>query len=244
VRARLEHILDVARQYRPDIFLLQETRVEDRAFPLEYFEELGYNAAINGQKSRNGVAIFSKHRLEDVDCHLDGCSEARYLAAFTGGISVASVYVPNGQEVNCEQYTYKLEFLRNLKNKFSAFLDEVFVAGGDFNVAPEKCDCHNPNYSAIMATESERNLIKALVEAGFNDILAKNGFTWWDYRRSDSLRNDKGFRIDHFYASPAATEIFQTGEVLRFARELARPSDHAPILCDLSDYGKKRGSTP
>jgi exodeoxyribonuclease-3 len=234
IRARLEHVLSVVDKYRPDILLLQETRVEDKSFPLEYFEDSGYNVAINGQKGRNGVAIFSKHQLEDVSRHLDGCDEARYLEAFTGGIFVASVYVPNGQEVGCDQYVYKLEFLQNLKNKFLSLRNEIFVIGGDFNVAPEKCDAHNPNYDGTMCTEQERARIKDLRSSGFCDVLAKKGFTWWDYRRSSSFRDDEGFRLDHFYLSEQATQIFRDGEVLRFARELPRPSDHAPIVCDLN----------
>ncbi|MDR2158114.1 MAG: endonuclease/exonuclease/phosphatase family protein, partial [Holosporaceae bacterium] len=124
IRARIENFLEVAKQENPDIFLLQETRVDDPLFPMEYFEDLGYNVAIKGQKGRNGVAICSKHCLEEV--RSDFSEEARYIEAFTGGVFVASIYVPNGQEVDAPQYFHKLDFLQNLKNKFLSFIGETF----------------------------------------------------------------------------------------------------------------------
>ncbi|MDR2681972.1 MAG: endonuclease/exonuclease/phosphatase family protein [Holosporaceae bacterium] len=231
IRARVDSVMTVINKFSPDIFLLQETRVEDHAFPLEYFEDLGYNIALKGQKGRNGVAIFSKHLLEEINS--DFCSEARYLEAFTGGIFVASVYVPNGQMVGAEQYFYKLDFLRDLKEKFAVFRNEAFIAGGDFNVAPYPNDAPTPEHDGIMCSDPERNLIKEIRDAGFADVLAPQGRTWWDYRRPSNFKNDIGFRLDHFYLSSKANDILKNGEVLRFARELPRPSDHAPIMCEL-----------
>ncbi|MDR3179592.1 MAG: endonuclease/exonuclease/phosphatase family protein [Holosporaceae bacterium] len=232
IRARIDSVMTVIHKFSPDVLLLQETRVEDHAFPVEYFDDLGYNVALKGQKGRNGVAIFSKHMLEEV--RGDFCSEARYLEAFTGGVFVASVYVPNGQMIGAEQYYHKLDFLRDLEKKFAAFQAEVFVAGGDFNVAPHAPDAPRPDYDGIMCSEPERSLLKNIRDAGFRDILEQKGLTWWDYRRSSNFRQDVGFRLDHFYLSPKACGIFKNGEVLRFARELPRPSDHAPIICELN----------
>ncbi|GHU12827.1 exodeoxyribonuclease III [Alphaproteobacteria bacterium] len=232
IRARIESILTVIKEYSPDVLLLQETRVDDPQFPSEIFEDFGYNIAINGQKGRNGVAIFSKYILEDVN--KDFCEEARYIEAFTGGIFVASVYVPNGQMIGAEQYYYKLDFLRDLKDKLLAFTDDIFVAGGDFNVAPHACDAPSPDYDGIMCSEAERNLLNDIRDSGFSDILEKEGLTWWDYRRPSNFKNDIGFRIDHFYLSQKASGVFNNGNVLRFARELPRPSDHAPIMCEIT----------
>ncbi|MDR2107218.1 MAG: exodeoxyribonuclease III [Holosporaceae bacterium] len=230
VRARIENIAKVVADYAPDILLLQETRVENSLFPTEYFEDLGYNVAPNGQKGRNGVAICSKYLLEEVKS--DFCEEARYTEAFSGGIFVASVYVPNGQEEDAPQYYYKLDFLQKLKNKFLDFKDEFFVVGGDFNVAPYPRDVYTDGYDGIAATSRERELIKALRETGFRDVLEDKGYTWWDYR-SRGFSNDRGFRLDHFYLSEKACDTFVDGDVIRSARGAERPSDHAPVLCEL-----------
>jgi exodeoxyribonuclease-3 len=226
----MENFLKIAKEYAPDIFLLQETRVEDSLFPLEYFEDLGYNVAIKGQKGRNGVAICSRHMLEEVKS--DFCEEARYLEAFSGGIFIASVYVPNGQEIDTAPYYYKLDFLQKLKDKFLDFKDEIFIAGGDFNVAPRAEDVYIADYKGIAASLRERELLKAIREAGFQDILEDKGYTWWDYRHRGFLQ-DHGFRLDQFYLSEKAHNIFNNGDVIRSARKLERPSDHAPILCEL-----------
>ncbi|MDR1551774.1 MAG: exodeoxyribonuclease III [Holosporaceae bacterium] len=231
IRARVENFLEVAKRENPDIFLLQETRVEDQQFPSEYFDDLGYNAAVKGQKGRNGVAIFSKYPLEDISG--DFSEEARYLEAFTGGIFVASIYVPNGQEVNAPQYFYKLDFLENLQQKFTNLKGEIFVAGGDYNVAPYPQDIYIEGYDGITASQREREAVKCFRDIGYQDPLEDNGYTWWSYRQCGFKKNN-GFRIDQFYLSPRAQKLFTGGSVLRYARELNRPSDHAPIACELT----------
>jgi exodeoxyribonuclease-3 len=230
VRVRIESFSEVLERCNPDILLLQETRVEDEFFPREYFEDRGYNLALCGQKGRNGVAVCSKYLLEEV--RSDFCEEARYIEAFSNGIFVASVYVPNGREEDAPHYYYKLDFLRNLKDRFLTFKDEIFAAGGDFNVAPRPEDVYIDGYAGIAATVREREMLQAIREAGFLDILQDKGYTWWDYR-SRGFSRDRGFRLDHFYLSKKARDIFAAGDVIRFARELNRPSDHAPILCEL-----------
>jgi exodeoxyribonuclease-3 len=230
IRARIENFLEVARRENPDIFLLQETRTEDSKFPKEYFEDLGYNIAVKGEKSRNGVAIFSKYPLEEVKSDIS--EEARYLEAFTGGIFVASVYVPNGREVDCDQYFYKLDFLNDLKKKFSDYADEIFVAAGDYNVAPYPRDIYIKGYEGIAGSLREREAIKCLRDVGYKDQLEDSGFTWWSYRQRD-FKKDNGFRLDQFYLSPGAQKLFSDGKVLRYARESIKPSDHAPVMCEL-----------
>ena len=169
--------------------------------------------------------------LEDVKT--DFCEEARYIEAYTGDMFVASVYVPNGQEIGAAQYNYKLQFLNQLRERISEYKDEIFVLGGDFNVAPYENDIYLKNYEEIMCSPQERKLISEIREAGFTDALADKGYTWWDYR-GFGFKKDHGIRLDHFYLSPSAQKIFSAGEVLRFARGLPRPSDHAPIQCDLN----------
>ncbi|MDR1982750.1 MAG: exodeoxyribonuclease III [Holosporaceae bacterium] len=230
IRARMESFLNVTQRENPDVFLLQETRVEDPLFPMEYFEDLGYNVALKGQKGRNGVAICSKHYLEEV--RSDFSEEARYIEAFTCGIFIASIYVPNGQEVDTPQYFYKLDFLRDLEDKFLNFKGEIFIAAGDYNVAPYPRDIYIDGYDGITGSPREREAVKRLREVGYLDPMEDQGYTWWSYRRSE-FRKDNGFRIDQFYLSPKAQELFVSGKVLRYARELNRPSDHAPIMCEL-----------
>ncbi|MDR0677496.1 MAG: endonuclease/exonuclease/phosphatase family protein [Holosporaceae bacterium] len=228
IRARIDNFLIVASKEKPDIILLQETRVENSLFPREPLEELGYNIAMYGQKGRNGVAICSKYLLEEVTT--DFSKEARYIEAFTGGLFVASIYVPNGQEVDTEQYFYKLDFLKKLKDKFLFFKNEIFIAGGDYNVAPYPKDIYIVGYEGIAGSPRERHAMEELRATGYLDPLENNGFTWWSYRRRD-FQQDDGFRIDQFYLSPQAQKLFSSGGVLRYARGLERPSDHAPIFC-------------
>jgi len=231
IRVRVEQLIAVAKEYNPDVILLQETRIEDSLFPLDYLDDLGYNVKCKGQKGRNGVAIFSKHLIEDVNS--DFCEEARYIEAFTGGIYVASVYVPNGQSADSEQYYYKLDFLRDLKEKFLSFKDEIFIAGGDFNVAPSAVDSYDMRSDGITCSPRERMAISQIREAGFKDALKDKGYTWWDYRHVTAFKKDLGLRIDHFYLSQKAHDIFVDGDVLRPIRALQKPSDHAPIICEL-----------
>lgn len=230
IRVRIEHLIAIAKEYSPDVFLLQETRVDDSLFPLDSLEDLGYNMKYKGQKGRNGVAIFSKHLMDDVNS--DFCEEARYIEAFTGGVYVSSVYVPNGQYIDSEQYYYKLDFLNDLREKLLLLKDEIFVAGGDFNVAPHASDSYDADADGILCSPRERQSIAQLREAGFSDILADKGYTWWNYRHG-AFTKDIGLRIDHFYLSKMAQDAFVDGEVIKSARALQRPSDHAPIMCEL-----------
>ena len=230
IRVRLENFSELVRKYAPDVVLLQETRIEDEKFPREYIEDWGYNLAAYGQKARNGVAICSKFLLEEVN--FDFAEEARYIEAFTGGIFVASVYVPNGQEVGCPNYFQKLEFLSNFREYLKKFDNDLFVLGGDFNVGPYPRDIYIPNYDGIAGSAPERAEIEKLRETGFIDLLKDKGFTWWSYRQRDFKRNN-GFRLDHFYVKQKTHELVTNSQVLTDIRELERPSDHAPIMCDI-----------
>lgn len=233
IRARIENFLEVAREFNPDVFLLQETRVDDPQFPFDAFDTLGYNIEIKGQKGRNGVAIFSKHPIEAVEN--DFCEEARFLHAFTGGIYVTCVYVPNGQEVGAPQYFYKLDFLEKLKNKMLQFKDEIYVAGGDFNVGPYPRDIYIKGYAGIAGSELERRAIAEIRNAGFSDMLEHGGYTWWSYRQRDFKLNN-GFRLDHFYMAPRTQGLFVEGRVLTEIRSREHPSDHAPIYCEIKNF--------
>jgi exodeoxyribonuclease-3 len=233
-----------------DILLLQETKVLDDQFPRDEIEDLGYNIAAYGQKTYNGVAILSKYPLEDIKRGLDDLrddselgSEARYIEAFTKGIRVASLYIPNGREVGHPNYFKKERFFKALCKRASMLLktSESLVWGGDYNVAPQDNDVWDAIKwkERILCSTPERNWFRSLVNQGFYDPFAqhftgsdKNAFTWWDYR-TRAFETDSGLRIDHMLLSPQAADILCEKHVLRHTRGWDKPSDHAPVAITL-----------
>src|SRR5579885_1731492 len=224
VRTRLPQLLDWLRQDKPDIALLQELKCTDDAFPSLEVEELGYNTAVFGEKTYNGVAILSRFPLEDVQKGLpgnDGDAQARYIEAVAslpkGAVRVASVYVPNGQEVGSDKFAHKLRFLDRLRAHAQALLrfEELLVIGGDYNIAPFAIDVHDPKIwepSVLFHPEARRHL-RALLNQGFYDAfrLANPGrveYSWWDYR-ANALASNDGLRIDHLLLSPQAADCLK-----------------------------------
>ncbi|MBS0186210.1 MAG: exodeoxyribonuclease III [Proteobacteria bacterium] len=242
IRARLENVLNWMRSKNPDILLLQETKVQNQDFPKELFEDLGYNLALFGQKTYNGVAILSKSPLEDIRFGLtSGSEEARYIEAFTSGVRIASIYVPNGQAKDSPKFPYKLNFFKDLQTRIKTLLsyDEILVLGGDFNVAPTDLDVHDPFlwHEKILCTSEERQAFHALLHLGIFDALRclhpKDPlYTWWDYRANSYQRNN-GLRIDHFLASSQALDCLEKANVDIQERGLEKASDHAPIWLTL-----------
>lgn len=245
IRSRLNHFEKWAHDCAPDIILLQELKCIEEAFPLENLEHLGYNSAIYGQKSYNGVAILSKYPLEDVrrsfTCDPDP-SQARYLEAFTGGVRVASVYVPNGQEIGSEKFQYKMRFFKSLQSHLDSLnrFEEAIVIGGDFNVAPYPTDIHTPSLSGtnrILCSIPEQQALRSLYLSGFHDAFSAlnktEAFTWWDYRQG-SFQSNKGYRIDHLLLSSLALDALQNGGVDTDVRAWVTPSDHAPVWIDIN----------
>ncbi len=256
IRSRLEHLLLLLREERPDIVLLQEIKCELAMFPTMELEEMGYNLAIYGQKSYNGVAILSKEPIEDVVFGLEGFedSEARYIEGLTylGGraVKVASVYVPNGnpngeeakagvKPVLSVRFKYKLEFLDALKNRVKSQVKEEFIFGGDMNVSPEEIDVYSvKNWEGkVSFLPEERAKIKGLINLGFADamrVLARDLqiFSWYDYR-TRGFDTGKGLRIDHIFTSPLITDRLSGFKVLDFYRGLEKPSDHVPMQIEV-----------
>lgn len=249
VKARLSHLLQFLKNESPDIVLLQELKCMNEAFPAAEVEELGYNIALHGQKTYNGVAILSKFPLEDVHRGLAGEDEdlqARYIEAVVSlkgsALRVASVYVPNGQEVGSEKYEYKLRFFKRLFNhlQFTVRADEGFIIGGDFNVAPDTIDVHDPKRweGKILFSEPERAALRTLINAGLYDAYRtmhpqEQEFTWWDYRTA-AWEHNLGLRIDHFLLNAPAMDALQSCDVMKAYRDLEKPSDHAPLRCILN----------
>ena len=241
VRARLPHVENFLKDQQPDVLLLQELKCEDHAFPGS-LGDFGYNCAVYGQKTYNGVAILSKHPIEDVQKGIPNFEDApaRYIEAFTGGVRVASVYVPNGQTITSAAYGYKLNFLEALcaHMQYLLALDEHIVIAGDYNIAPTDEDVYDPVAwkNEVLCTPAERESFRKILYAGYTDALAqKTGstpYTWWDYRKG-SFAKDSGLRIDHLLLSPRASDSLVNSTVHRYVRGLEKTSDHAPVEVSL-----------
>lgn len=250
VRPRLTHLLRWLEERRPDVVLLQETKTEDGGFPFEALEDAGYNVAHYGQKTYNGVAILSKGPIEDVVRGLPGNDhdpQARYIEALTtiDGqlVRVASVYVPNGQEIGSDKFAYKLGYFNKLKSHVDELLqhEEPIVLGGDYNVAPDLNDVYAPAEleGSVCFHPDERRAFRRLTHPGMTDAFRalhpqEQAFSWWDYRGNGWGMN-KGLRIDHLLLNPEAADRLTTCRIDRDVRGWEKSSDHAPVWCTLKE---------
>jgi exodeoxyribonuclease-3 len=248
IRARLERVLGWLDTVRPDVVCLQETKVVDGDFPAAEVEALGYRLALHGQRTYNGVAILARGELSDVVAGFaDGEPEepqARLVAATTAGVRVASVYAPNGQAPGSEKFAAKLAFYARLER----YVERALAAGvplalcGDFNVAPEDRDVHDPAawHEQIHCSTPEREALAAVVGRGLTDALralrpeVPGLYTWWDYRMLGFQKN-RGLRIDHILVAPALVPRLTDVAIDREARKGKQPSDHAPVVATLAD---------
>lgn len=243
IRSRLEHVTQWLKDTQIDVLLLQELKCQNHDFPEELFSDLGYNTAILGQKTYNGVAIIAKQPIEDIQLNMPNFEDdqARYIEAVIGTKRYVSVYVPNGSEVDSEKYDYKLRFLSALKQHMKHLLlyKEELVIGGDFNIAPDDVDVYDPTTwkDRILCSVRERLKLNELLNLGYTDAFralypTEKGFTWWDYR-AGSFQQNKGMRIDHFLLSPEAMDKAQSVTIDSEPRALDKPSDHAPVILDM-----------
>ncbi|HYO56664.1 exodeoxyribonuclease III [Archangium sp.] len=246
VRARLDRLVDWLKSAQPDVVCLQELKCTDADFPMEAVREAGYHAAVHGQKTYNGVAILAKTEPTDVVRGLsDGVDDthARLISATVNGVRVLSAYAPNGQEVDSEQYEYKLRWYGRLRR----YLDtrhkpgEPLVLCGDWNVAPENIDVWDVALweGQTLFTAKERAALKELCAFGLTDTFrklhpAEQKFSWWDYRMLAFPKN-KGLRIDHIFATAPLVERLVAADVDREARKGKQPSDHAPVWAEFKD---------
>lgn len=260
LKVRLPHLLDWLKSDAPDIVLLQETKCVNDAFPGMEIEELGYNIALHGQKTYNGVAILSKFPLEDISRGLPGDDsdiQARYIEAVAnipgGAMRVASVYVPNGADPAAEKFQYKLRFLDRLHTHMKTLLNygEMLVIGGDYNIAPTDDDVHNPKEweNSVLTHDEVRVKFRKIINLGLIDAqsvvvsreslasdtkdyrLPTNDYSWWDYRNNAFTQNN-GLRIDHLLLSPQAADKLTQCYVKKDLRALEKPSDHAPVVAE------------
>ena len=244
VRARIDLILQWIKTNNPDILLLQEIKAREEDFPYTAFENLNYNIKVNGQKSYNGVAIFSKFPLSDIQVNLPTFEDpqARYLEAWVDyketGFRVASVYAPNGNPVNSDKFNYKLNWLNSFYKHISNLqeYEEKIVLGGDYNICPTKNDVANEDMilNDAVYQEESKNLFRKICNAGFFDAFrslhSNNGFTYWDY--GHAYQSNLGIRIDHFLLSSYALDSLCDVYVDEIPRKQKKTSDHAPIVAN------------
>lgn len=241
VRARISSLLAWLKEENPDIALLQELKCQSEAFPYQEIEDLGYNIAVHGQKTYNGVAILSKFPLSDIITDFADNPiplEARYIEALvnfsSGAMRIASVYVPNGQDIDSDKYPIKLEFLKNLTKYYQLFKEEALVIGGDFNIALTDLDVHDPIAlnNSILFSIKEKQELRRFIASGLIDLYRINnideGYTWWDYRANSFAKNN-GLRIDYLFGNPEAAEICNSCFVSKKWRGKEKASDHAPV---------------
>ena len=244
LKVRLPHLTDWLAKAQPDIVCLQELKLEDAKFPRAEIEAAGYQAAFAGQKTYNGVAILARTGLSEVSIGIPGFADEqkRVIAATVAGVRSVCVYCPNGQAVGSEKYDYKLRWFAALKEYVAAEMaryPQVAVAG-DFNVAPEDRDVHDPKAweGQVHVSEPERAALRALIGLGLKDSFRlfeqpEKSYSWWDYRMMGFRRN-AGLRIDHILVSPDLARRCIASAIDKEPRKLERPSDHAPVLAEFT----------
>lgn len=239
---RLAHVLDWCQEHQPDILALQETKTPDEKFPQAEIEEAGYQVAFSGQKTYNGVAILSKQKAEDIVTDVADLDDPqrRILAASINDIRIINLYIPNGQSLDSDKFIYKMDWLE----KVTAFIQtemskhEKLVVLGDFNIAPEDVDVHDPNAweGHVHVSSTEREVFQQWIELGLVDTFRQfpqepKLYSWWDYRQL-AFRRNRGLRIDHILATSALSASCKQAYIDKAPRKLERPSDHTVIVSE------------
>ncbi len=246
IAARLPLVVRWLNEARPDVVCLQEIKCTEDKFPREALAEIGYESAAHGQRTYNGVAILSRTPLVDVECGFNlqtddfDDSQSRLIAATIDDVRVINVYVPNGASVGSDKYIYKLNWFERLRDYVETNYgrDENVLMCGDFNVAPEDRDVHDPAAwkGSVLTSEPERAALDEIKEWGLTDAFrlhtADGGhFSWWDYRGGDFRRN-AGLRIDHILISDSLVERSTRTWIDTAPRRWERPSDHTPVVAE------------
>jgi exodeoxyribonuclease III len=246
VKARLPILIEFLKNAKPDILLLQEIKCVDAEFPRLEIEALGYNVATNGQKTYNGVAILARGKITETARALpEGPApdeQARYIEATVEGLRVASIYLPNGNPVSTEKFTYKLAWMERLHAHAKALLDheQPFVLGGDYNVCPTDEDVYDPVLFSTdaLCQPASRAAFRKILHLGLTDAIhmlhpAPPQYTYWDYQQN-AWPQDHGLRIDHLLLSPQAADRLVAAGIDKAPRAMPKASDHTPVWCELS----------
>jgi len=242
LKVRLPHLLGWLAEQQPDVVCLQETKQQDADFPHAELQAAGYHSVCSGQKTYNGVAILSRDPIADVRTGIPDFADEqkRVIAATIADVRIVCVYVPNGQSVDSDKYQYKLNWLAAL----TAWLKDELAKHpklallGDYNIAPEDRDVHDPQawQGNVLVSEPEREAFKGLAALGLRDAFRlfeqdAKSYSWWDYRML-AFRRNQGLRIDHILISEA---LQCTACVINKApRKLERPSDHTPVIAEVN----------
>lgn len=237
-------MLNWLRDNQPDVVCLQETKQEDSKFPYDALKEAGYEAAHIGQKTYNGVAIISRHPITNIQRNIPDFDDdqQRVIAADIKGLRVVCAYFPNGQAVDSDKYHYKLRWMQALTTWLKTQLAEhpKLLVLGDYNIAPEDQDCHDPAawLGQVLVSPAERQAFRELVVLGLHDSFRlfdqpEKSYSWWDYRMMGFRRNF-GLRIDHILVSDALKPYCKSAHIDKNPRKLERPSDHTPVVLELS----------
>ncbi|MDR9432603.1 MAG: exodeoxyribonuclease III [Spiribacter sp.] len=244
LNVRLPQVLDWLEAAQPDVLGLQETKLTDEKFPLNAIREAGYEVAYAGQKTYNGVAVLARTPITEVITELPGLDDPqrRVLAGTVNGVRLINLYVPNGSAVDSDKYHYKLNWLAKLQ---AWLVDELMrfenvVVVGDFNIAPGDADVHDPSewQGQILCSGPERAALQAILDLGFCDSFRafdqpEASFSWWDYRMNNFKRN-RGLRIDLILTNSATSAALKASWIDRDPRTWERPSDHTPVVAELS----------
>lgn len=243
LKARRDHVEKVLNESGLDVLMVQELKGEE--FPADDFKDMGWETAAKGQKAYNGVAVFSKTPIKLIHDSLpgdDADEQARYLEFETNGMRLINIYLPNGNPLGTEKFDYKLAWMERLYQRLKELRtnDTPFAIGGDFNVIPEDKDCYDPKAwvdDALFQPESKaafRKLLNLGLYEAFRCLHSAGGqYTFWDYQ-AGRWQKDQGIRIDHFLLSPEIADRLISCEIDRTPRGWDKPSDHTPIIVELS----------
>ena len=240
LRVRLPQLTEWLAANPVDAVALQETKLTDNDFPYAELAAGGWQIKANGQKTYNGVAILARRPLDNVTTDIAGFEDPqrRVLAVTCGDLRIVNLYVPNGQSVGGDKYQYKLGWLAAARLWLQAELARYpkMIVLGDFNVAPEDRDVHDPAawVGQVLVSEPERTALRDIMGLGLIDVFRRFGqpagsFSWWDYRAA-AFRRNNGLRIDLILASAALADLCSGTHIDKEPRKSERPSDHAPVL--------------
>jgi exodeoxyribonuclease III len=244
LKVRLPHVIDWLAAHQPDVLCLQETKTEDHKFPVAELEATGYQITYAGQKTYNGVALLSKIPAQNIIVGIPGYADEqkRVLSASFNDVRVICAYIPNGQAVDSEKYQYKLTWLTALNAWLKSELTQhnKLALLGDYNIAPEDRDVHDPAawVGQVLVSEPEREKFREMIAMGLKDSFRlfdqpEKSFSWWDYRMMGFRRNF-GLRIDHILLSEALAAQCKSCIIDKEPRKLERPSDHTPVMAEIS----------
>ena len=242
IKIRLNQVLQWLDSENPDVLALQETKSVDENFPVDAIKEAGYHVKYTGQKTYNGVAILSKSPIVTIATRLPDYDDEqrRVLAINTAKLNVLNLYVPNGSKINSDKYRYKLDWFVKLHPFVKQLLTDNsrLIILGDFNIAPEDRDVHDPLEweGNVLVSKPERNEYKKLLSHGLRDCFRlfeqeEKSFSWWDYRAA-AFRRNRGLRIDHILASNVLSASCSACYIDKGPRKLERPSDHTPVVAE------------